>query len=83
MAGKRRRETEVGVFMVRNMAAVMEREREKRQLGKVEFAKVCNIMAPSYSAILAATANPTLFMVTRIAQALSIQVRELLFGEDL
>lgn len=81
MAGKRRRENEIGVFMVRNMAAVMERERENRQLGKVEFAKACKITAPSYLAILSGTANPTLFMVTRIAQALAIPVHELLFGD--
>lgn len=81
MTKKRRQETELGILMVRNMAAVMERERQKRDLGKVEFAKVYRITAPSYLSILAATANPTLFVIIRISQALSIPVRELLLGD--
>jgi len=76
---KRRIETELGEFMVRNLAAVMERERDKRGLGKVEFAKLCQITAPSYITILDGTANPTLYVITRISNALNIPVQELLF----
>lgn len=76
---KRRIETELGEFMVRNLAAVMERERETRGLGKVEFAKFCQITAPSYITILDGTANPTLYVITRISNALNIPVQELLF----
>jgi len=81
MTKKRRQETELGMLMIRNMAAVMEREREKRDLGKVEFAKDCKITALFYLSILAATATPTLFVIIWIAQALSIPVREVLLGD--
>lgn len=77
---KRRIETELGEMMVRNMAKVMELEREKRAMGKVEFAKFCGISAPSYLTFLDGTANPTLFVITRISNALGVSVYELLFG---
>ncbi|BCH68442.1 hypothetical protein RvVAT039_pl12750 (plasmid) [Agrobacterium vitis] len=80
VAGKKRRiETELGEFIVLNLAAVMEREREKHGLGKVEFAKFCQITAPSYLTILDGTANPTIYIITRISNALGIPVQELLF----
>ncbi|WP_160011051.1 helix-turn-helix domain-containing protein [Rhizobium sp. 18055] len=68
--------------MIRNMATVMERQREARGMGKVEFAKYCGITAPSYLTFLDGTANPTLYMITRISDALSVTVHELLFGHS-
>lgn len=78
---KRRIETELGTLMVRNMANVMERERLKRGLGKVDFAKLCGISAPSFLLILEGSANPTLYVITRISHALDVPVQELLFGQ--
>lgn len=62
------------------MATVLEREQMRRGMGKVEFAKLCGITAPSYLSILGGTANPTLFMITRIAMNAGISVHELLHG---
>ena len=78
---KRRVETELGTLMVRNMANVMERERLKRGMGKVEFARFCGISAPTFLLFLDGEANPTLFVITRIANALDVTVQELLFGQ--
>lgn len=80
MAKKKRIETELALLMLRNMATVMEREQERRNMGKVEFAKVCGITAPTYLSILGGTANPTLFMMTRIAANSGLSVLELLHG---
>jgi len=80
MIQKRRQETELALLMVNNMASVMQREQERRSLGKVEFAKLCGITAPSYLSILDGKANPTLFMVARISMHSGLTVHELLHG---
>lgn len=77
----RRVETELGQLVVSNIARIMEREQEKHGMGKVAFARFCQITAPSYLSILDGTANPTLYMMTRIARSLGIPLQELMSGE--
>jgi DNA-binding phage protein len=79
---KQRKQTELCDFMVHNLAIVMERERKKRGLGKVEFASLCGITAPSFLQIFGGTANPTLDSITRISMALNIPVCELLYNDE-
>jgi ribosome-binding protein aMBF1 (putative translation factor) len=78
---KQRPQTELSEFIVRNVATVMEREREKRGMGKVEFAELCGIKAPSFLQILAGKANPTIDSITRISMALKVPVCELLYND--
>ncbi len=82
-AAKRERlETELARLVVRNMAAVMEREQVRRGLNKVEFAKLCGITAPSYISILEGKANPTMFMVARISWNTGLTLHHLIHGDD-
>lgn len=81
MASKRKKpDTDLGTMILRNMAIVMEREREKRQLTKIEMARLCEITAPFYFAILKATANPSLQVITRISINLKVPLQELMMG---
>ena len=76
---RRRIENELGELIVRNMARFMEREREQRSLGKVAFAKYCGITAPSYLTFLDGSANPTIYVITRISKSLNVSVSELIY----
>lgn len=78
---KKRRETELGELIVRNMAVVLEREREARGMTKTDFKNFLDISAPTYFGILDGTANPTIFVVTRISEALRMSIYELLTGQ--
>ena len=81
MAIKRKKpDTDLGTMILRNMAMVMEREREKRELTKKEMARVCEITSPFYFAILNATANPSLQVITRISTNLKVPLQELMMG---
>lgn len=81
MASKRKKpDTDLGMMILRNMAMVMEREREKRELTKKEMARVCEITSPFYFAILNATANPSLQVITRISTNLKVPLQELMMG---
>ena len=81
MASKRKKpDTDLGTMILRNMAMVMEREREKRELTKKEMARVCEITSPFYFAILNATANPSLQVITRISTNLKVPLQELMMG---
>lgn len=79
---RQRPQTELCEFIVRNIATVMEREREKRNMGKVEFAKLCGIKAPTFLQILGGEANPTIDSITRISMSLNVPVCELLYNDD-
>lgn len=82
-AAKRERlETELARLVVRNMAAVMEREQNRRDLNKVEFAKLCGITATSYISILEGRANPTIFMVARISWNCGLTMHNLIHGDE-
>ena len=81
MTSKRKKpDTDLGMKILRNMAIVMEREREKRQLTKIEMARLCDITTPFYFAILNATANPSLQVITRISLNLEVPLQELMMG---
>ena len=81
MTSKRKKpDTDLGMMILRNMAMVMEREREKRELTKKEMARVCEITSPFYFAILNATANPSLQVITRISTNLKVPLQELMMG---
>ena len=81
MTSKRKKpDTDLGTMILRNMAMVMEREREKRELTKKEMARVCEITSPFYFAILNATANPSLQVITRISTNLKVPLQELMMG---
>ncbi|ANH08148.1 MULTISPECIES: helix-turn-helix domain-containing protein [Shinella] len=81
MASKRKKpDTDLGTMILRNMAMVMEREREKRELTKKEMARLCEITSPFYFAILNATANPSLQVITRISTNLKVPMQELMMG---
>lgn len=83
MTSKRKKpDTDLGMMILRNMARVMEREREKRQLTKIEMARLCDITTPFYFAILNATANPSLQVMTRISLNLKVPLQELMMGLD-
>lgn len=82
-AAKRERlETELARLVVRNMAAVMEREQTRRGLNKVEFARLCGITAPSYISILEGRANPTMYMVARISWNSGLTMHNLIHGDE-
>ncbi|WP_084438690.1 helix-turn-helix domain-containing protein [Shinella sp. HZN7] len=81
MASKRKKpDTDLGTMILRNMAMVMEREREKRELTKKEMARLCEITSPFYFGILNATANPSLQVITRISTNLKVPLQELMMG---
>lgn len=81
MASKRKKpDTDLGTMILRNMAMIMEREREKRELTKKEMARLCEITSPFYFAILNATANPSLQVITRISTNLKVPMQELMMG---
>ena len=77
---RKKADTDLGTMILRNMAVVMEREREKRELTKKEMARVCEITSPFYFAILNATANPSLQVITRISTNLKVPLQELMMG---
>jgi len=77
---RKKADTDLGTMILRNMAMVMEREREKRELTKKEMARVCEITSPFYFAILNATANPSLQVITRISTNLKVPLQELMMG---
>jgi transcriptional regulator with XRE-family HTH domain len=81
MAIKRKKtDTDLGTMILRNMATVMEREREKRGLTKKELAELCEITPPYYFLILEAEANPSLQVITRISINMKIPFQELVLG---
>ncbi len=81
MAIKRKKtDTDLGTMILRNMGAVMEREREKRGLTKKELAQLCEITTPYYFHILDASANPSLQVITRISINMKIPFQELVLG---
>lgn len=83
MTSKRKKpDTDLGVMILRNMAMVMEREREKRQLTKIEMARLCEITTPFYFAILNATANPSLQVITRISLNLKVPLKDLMMDAN-
>lgn len=79
---RQKNQTELAEFMVQNIATVMERERAKRGMGKIEFAESCGIKGATYFQILDGSANPTLYVITRISNALNVPVYELLFKAE-
>ncbi|WP_439604553.1 hypothetical protein [Shinella sp.] len=52
---RKKADTALGTMILRNMAVVMEREREKCGLTKKELVKLCEITTPYYFRILDAT----------------------------
>ena len=66
---------------MRNIAAVIEREREKPGVGKVEFAALCGIKAPTFLQIPAEGANPRIDSITRISISLSVSIHERLYND--
>jgi transcriptional regulator with XRE-family HTH domain len=77
---RKKTDTDLGTMILRNMALVMEREREKRGLTKKEFAQLCEITTPYYFSMLDATANPSLQVIARISLNLKVPMEELLMG---
>ncbi|MCM5689745.1 helix-turn-helix domain-containing protein [Sinorhizobium meliloti] len=77
---RKKADTDLGTMILRNMAIVMEREREKRGLTKKELVKLCEITTPYYFRILDATANPSLQVITRISTNLKIPLQDLMLG---
>ena len=77
---RKRTDTDLGRMIVRNMAKVMEREREKRGLNKKDLARLCEMTPPYYLQILDGTANPTVEVITRISTNLKVPLQELLMG---
>ncbi len=51
------------------MAIRLERERQTRGMGKVEFSRFLGVAESVYYEILDGTGNPTIMSVTRIARA--------------
>lgn len=81
MTSKRRKvDTDLGNLILRNMANVMEREREKRGWSKNELARACDITPPYYLGILDGSANPSLHVISRICNNLNVSLQELLMG---
>lgn len=74
-------DTDLGLLMVRNIAAVMEREQERRVLNKKQIAEMCHMTRPYYLRILDGTANPTTQVIARIANALNFSLEELLLAK--
>lgn len=69
------------MLILRNMANVMEREREKRGLTKTDLALLCEMTAPYYLGILNGTANPSIQVIARICNNLNVPLQELLLGQ--
>lgn len=81
MTSKRKKaDTELGTRILRNMARVMERERETRGLNKKEMAELCEVTYPFYFQILDGKANPSLQTITRICINLDVPLQELMSG---
>ena len=77
---RKKADTDLGTMILRNMAMVMEREREKRGLTKKELVRLCEMTAPYYFRILDGTANPSLQVITRISTNLKVPLQELMMG---
>ena len=77
---RKKADTDLGTMILRNMAIVMEREREKRGLTKKELVTLCEITTPYYFRILDATANPSLQVITRISTNLKVPLQDLMLG---
>ncbi|WP_245449354.1 helix-turn-helix domain-containing protein [Ensifer sp. NM-2] len=77
---RKKPDTDLGTMILRNMAMVMEREREKRGLAKKDMARLCEITNPYYFGILNGTANPSLQVITRISTNLKVPLQELMMG---
>lgn len=77
---RKKADTDLGTMILRNMAMVMEREREKRDITKKELAVLCEITTPYYFRILDGTANPSLQVITRISTNLKVPLQELMMG---
>jgi ribosome-binding protein aMBF1 (putative translation factor) len=78
---RKKTDTDLGTMILRNMAQVMEREREKRGLNKKELAHLCEMTSPYYLQILDGSANPSLQVITRISTNLKIPLQELMLGQ--
>lgn len=78
---RKKMDTDLGTMILRNMAQIMERERDKRGLNKKEFAKLCEMTSPYYLQILDGSANPSLQVMTRISTNLKIPLQELMMGQ--
>ena len=81
MTSKRKKaDTDLGTMILRNMARVIERERERRGLNKKEMAQLCEVTYPFYFQIVDGTANPSLQTITRISVNLDVPLQELMSG---
>ncbi|WFS69514.1 helix-turn-helix transcriptional regulator (plasmid) [Agrobacterium leguminum] len=60
----------------------MERERAKRRMTKVDFARLCGMTPPAFLAILSGRANPTTDTITRISIALGVTMYELIYDDE-
>ncbi|MDE4589258.1 helix-turn-helix domain-containing protein [Sinorhizobium meliloti] len=78
---RKKSDTDLGLLMVRNIAALMEREQEKRGLNKKQIAAMCDMTSPYYLRILDGSANPTTQMIARIANGLNVSLEELLLAK--
>ncbi len=74
-------DTDLGLLIVRNIAATMEREQERRGLNKKQIAAMCHMTSPYYLRILDGSANPTTQVIARIANALNVSLEELLLAK--
>ncbi|WP_080855487.1 MULTISPECIES: helix-turn-helix domain-containing protein [Agrobacterium] len=79
---KQKAPTELCEFVVRNLSIVMERERAKRRMTKVDFARLCGMTPPAFLAILSGRANPTTDTITRISIALGVTMYELIYDDE-
>jgi len=77
---RQKRDTDLGILVVRNMATVMEREREKRRLSKNGLARLCEITGAYYLGILDGSANPSIHIIARISTKLNVSLDELIMG---
>ncbi|WP_245582551.1 helix-turn-helix domain-containing protein [Neorhizobium lilium] len=78
---RKKADTDLGTMILRNIAATMERERERRGLNKKELAHLCEMTSPYYLRILDGSANPSLQVITRISTNLKIPLQELMMGQ--
>ena len=80
MSKRKKADTELGTRILRNIARVIERERERRGLNKKEMAELCEVTYPFYFQILDGKANPSLQTITRICVNLDMPFQELVSG---
>lgn len=74
--------TTLEVEVLRNMALVMEREREKRGMTVTELARLCELSESDYLGILDGSVNLRLSAIDRISNNLRIRLDELIGGQS-